>query len=98
MCRRVEDLALITPIISGPDFRDAACAPVPWSDPGAVDVRQLNVAFCVDNGATARAATDEDTKKTVRQAATWLEEAATSVHEDAPQAALNDIAEAASKR
>ena len=94
MCRRVEDLALITPIISGPDFHDAACAPVPWSDPGAVDVRKLKVAFCVDNGATARAATDEDTKKTVRQAAKWLEEAATSVNEDAPKAALDDIAEA----
>src|SRR5882757_10072372 len=74
LCRRVEDLALITPIISGPDFHDAACAPVPWSDPGAVDVRKLKVAYCLDNGATGRAATDEDTKKTVRQAAKWLED------------------------
>ena len=33
MVRRVEDLELITPLISGPDFRDASCAPAPWLDP-----------------------------------------------------------------
>ena len=40
MARRVEDLALITPIISGPDFRDASCAPVPWADPAAVEAEE----------------------------------------------------------
>ncbi|SEP75838.1 amidase [Solimonas aquatica] len=91
MTRRVEDLMLITPIISGPDFRDASCAPVPWADPRKVDLKKLKVAFCADNGGTGRQATDEDTKKTVRQAAKWLEGATLSVKEDAPLAVLEDL-------
>ena len=91
LCRRVEDLALITPIISGPDFHDASCAPVPWPDPAKVDVKKLKVAFCVDNGAVDRAATDDDTKNTVRQAAKWLEAVVTSVNEDAPTEILQAL-------
>lgn len=97
MARRVEDIALITPIISGPDFRDAACAPVPWADPAAVDLKKLRVAFCTDNGAKGRSATDEDTKKTVRQAAKWLQDATASVNEDAPQEILVELGEARSQ-
>ncbi|MEO5958668.1 MAG: amidase, partial [Opitutaceae bacterium] len=41
MCRRVEDLMLITPLIAGPDYRDAACAPVPWADPMKVELKKL---------------------------------------------------------
>jgi amidase len=88
MTRRVEDLALITPIISGPDYCDASCAPVPWADPAKVDLKKLRVAFCLDNGAQGRNATDEDTKKTVQQAAKWLEPAVMSVTEDVPQELL----------
>lgn len=96
MARRVEDIALITPIISGPDFRDAACAPVPWADPAKVDLKKLKVAFCADNGASGRGATDEDTKNTVRQAAKWLESATASVKEDVPTAVLEELREARS--
>jgi amidase len=94
MARRVEDLALITPIISGPDFRDASCAPVPWPDPAKVDLKKLKVAFCVDNRSQGRNATDEDTKQTVRQAAKWLEGTTASVAEDAPQEILLELAAA----
>ena len=97
LCRRVEDLALITPIIAGPDFHDASCAPVPWSDPTAVDLKKLKVAFVTDNGATGRNATDEDTKKTVRQAAKWLEDAVAAVKEDAPKSILDELADARRK-
>ena len=97
LCRRVEDIALITPIIAGPDFRDASCAPVPWPDPSVVDLKKLKVAFITDNGATGRNATDEDTKKTIRQAAKWLEAAVTSVKEDAPKSILDELAEARGK-
>jgi amidase len=97
MCRRVEDVALITPIISGPDYRDASCAPVPWADPNKVNLKKLKVAFCVDNKATGEAATDEDTKATVRQAAKWLETATASVREDVPQEVLERLREARSK-
>jgi amidase len=94
MARRVEDLALITPIISGPDFHDASCAPVPWADPAKVDLKKLRVAYCVDNGAQGRSVTDEDTKKTVRQAAQWLKGAVATVSEDVPQDTLLELAAA----
>ena len=97
MARRVEDLALITPIISGPDFSDASCAPVPWADPAKVDLKNLKVAFCVDNGGVDRAATDEDTKKTVRAAAQWLQGTAMSVTEDVPLGILTELNGARSK-
>lgn len=98
MCRRVEDLMLITPLISGPDYHDASCAPVPWRDPGEVDLKKLRVAFCVDNGATtALAKTDDDTKNVVRQVAKWLEGAVTSVAEDHPKDTLNELAAARTK-
>jgi amidase len=88
LARRVEDLALITPIIAGPDFRDASCAPVPWADPAAVKLSTLKVAFAVDNGG---AGTDDDTRNTVAQAAKWLEGAVASVAEDHPKEALAQI-------
>jgi amidase len=97
MCRRVEDIALITPLISGPDYFDASCAPVPWADPAKVELKKLKVAFCDDNGGKDRQATDADTKKTVRQAAKWLESVVASVNEAAPTAALNDVAAARQK-
>ncbi len=97
LCRRVEDLALITPIIAGPDFHDASCAPVPWPDPTAVDLKKLKVAFVTDNGATGRNATDEDTKNTIRQAAKWLEDAVAAVKEDAPKSILDELADARGK-
>ena len=37
LARRVEDLALLMPILSGPDDWDAAMAPVPLGDPAAVE-------------------------------------------------------------
>lgn len=88
MTRKVEDLALITPLISGPDFQDAACAPVPWRDPAAVDLKSLRLAFFDTNRVTD---TDADTKATIRQAVAWLEGAVKSVKEDLPTAILTDL-------
>ena len=50
LARRVEDLALILPIISGPDNWDARMAPVPLGDPANVDLKKLRVAFYKTNG------------------------------------------------
>ncbi|MET0498471.1 MAG: amidase [Steroidobacteraceae bacterium] len=50
LARRVSDIALILPIIMGPDSKDAAMAPVPLGDPAAVDLKKLRVAWYVDNG------------------------------------------------
>lgn len=94
MCRRVEDIALITPIISGPDYRDVSCSPVPWADPAKVNLKKLRVAYCVDNRATGEAATDDDTKKVVRQVAKWLNGDVASVTEDAPQEILERLRDA----
>lgn len=92
MARRVEDLSLIMPVISGPDFRDAACAPVPWADPEKVDLAQLRVAFCRISGSPERnGETDQDTQRTVMQAAAWLKEIVAVVEENAPIEALLDL-------
>ncbi|PTY07885.1 amidase [Opitutaceae bacterium EW11] len=94
MARRVEDIALITPLIAGPDFHDAACAPVPWSDPAAVDLKKLRAVFFPTNGMTE---TDDDTQNAVRQAASWLGEAVASVNEDLPKDIFVDLFEARRK-
>jgi amidase len=50
MARRVEDLALLLPIMAGPDDWDAAMAPVPLGDSAAVDLKKLRVAYYTTNG------------------------------------------------
>src|SRR5882757_6309929 len=85
LARRVEDLALITPLIAGPDFHDASCAPVPWPDHAKVDLKKLRVGFFPSNGV---AETDDDTRNTIIQAAKWLEGVTASVKEDLPKEIL----------
>jgi len=94
LCRRVEDVALITPIIAGPDFHDASCAPVPWADPAKVELKKLRVAFFPTNGVTE---TDDDTKNTIKAAAKWMSEVAMSVKEDLPKDILSDLYDARTK-
>lgn len=50
MARYVEDLALILPIIAGPDGQDPYIAPVSLQDPANVDVRTLRVAYVLEDG------------------------------------------------
>ena len=50
MARRVEDLALLLPIIAGPDGEDPHVAPVPLGDPAAVALDRLRVVMFTDNG------------------------------------------------
>jgi amidase len=50
IARTVADLALLLPIIAGPDGRDPTVAPVPLGDPAAVDVTKIRVALHNDNG------------------------------------------------
>ena len=88
MTRRVEDISLITPLISGPDFRDAACAPVPWRDPAKVDLKQLKVAYFPANG---KSTTSPATIATTHQAAQWLSEVALDVVEDCPTEIMTDL-------
>ncbi len=94
MARRVEDLELVTPIISGPDFRDAACAPVPWRDPSAVDVSSLKLAWFASNGI---ADPDTDTQATVTAAVDGLAAQVASVTQDAPTAIFRQLDDARSR-
>ncbi len=50
LARKVEDIALLLPILAGPDNWDATMAPVPMGDPAAVDLKKLRVAFYTSNG------------------------------------------------
>ena len=48
--RYVEDLNLLLPLISGPDWIDPSIVPMPLGDPGMVDLTSLRVCFHTDNG------------------------------------------------
>ena len=69
MARRVEDLCTMMRILTGPDGFDRTVAPVPFSDPRAVLVRDLRIAFFTNNGF---AEPDDDTRNVVERAAAVL--------------------------
>lgn len=69
LARWVEDLELITDLIRGPDFIDAAIAPAPWLDPKSVDLKKIRVAYYLNNGSEKPLTPETETavKKTVAQ-------------------------------
>jgi len=69
MARYVEDLNLVLPLISGPDWIDPSIVPMPFGHPSAVDIKKLRVAFHTDNGIISPSA---ETSNAVREAATLL--------------------------
>ena len=81
MARYVEDLALLLPIISGPDWSDPFIVPMPLGDPADVDLGGLRVCFYTDNGIRTPTA---ETVAAVRMAADALADAGCSVEEDVP--------------
>ncbi len=83
LARYVEDLALVLPIIAGPDWRDPAMVPMPLGSPDCVDPSRLRVAFYTDNG--VKTPTPE-TIDAVTAAASALSEAGATVVEDRPKA------------
>jgi len=82
MARRVEDLILITPIIAGPDYEDAAIVPAPFRSAADVELKKLRVAFFSDVDGYHKPT--PETVKTVHSAAKVLEGACESVTESAP--------------
>ena len=70
MSRHVEDLSLALQIMAGPDVGDTLSAPVPFEDPGNVDVSSLRVAVHTDNGLVSPTA---DVVAAVESAAAALE-------------------------
>ena len=92
MARYVEDLALILPIIAGPDWSDPFIVPAPLGDPATVDISGLRVCFYTDNGLRTPTA---EIVAAVQAAADALADAGAAVEEDLPSAipANPDIAE-----
>lgn len=82
MARRVEDIAMLLPLIAGPDFEDAAIKPMPLENPAKVELKKLRVAFFTDvngyHGPTA------ETVAMVRAAAKAMEGMGCAVEESAP--------------
>jgi amidase len=81
IARYVDDLALLLPIIMGPDFVDPGIVPLPWEDPEHTTIGGLRVAFHTDNGIATPTA---DIIKTVRAVADSLAVAKAVVTEARP--------------
>jgi Asp-tRNA(Asn)/Glu-tRNA(Gln) amidotransferase A subunit family amidase len=78
MARYVEDLSLILPIISGPDWKDPYATPAPLGSPDEVEIRNLRVGYYDSDGTIE--VTDE-TKSAVAAAVKALEAKGASVSE-----------------
>jgi amidase len=81
IARTVDDLALLVPILSGPDGVDPAIVPMPLADPSAIAISTLKVAFHTDNGILTPTS---ETQEVVRKAAKALSEAGVAVEEARP--------------
>lgn len=49
LARSVEDLALVMPLLAGPDELDSGVVPMPWADPAALNPAELRVAWFVED-------------------------------------------------
>ena len=81
LARYVEDLALILPLIAGPDFIDPGVVAMPLGDPKAVGLGSLRIGFHTDNGIRTPTA---ETQSTVRAAAGALMAVSRLVEESRP--------------
>jgi len=81
LARRVEDLALLLPILMGPDDWDAMMAPVPLRDPKSVDLKTLRVAYYTTNGQMDPTA---EVQATVTQCVGYFKSAGCKVTQDMP--------------
>jgi amidase len=81
MARYVEDLALVLPVISDPDWRDASVVPIPLEDWTTVTISGLQVATFTE---FAEAAASDETVAAVNAAAQALGEAGARVEEAVP--------------
>ncbi|MFT4046292.1 MAG: amidase [Solimonas sp.] len=81
LARHVADLALLLPILQGPDGRDAAMVPVPLGDPAKVDLSRLRVAWYVNNGQMPASA---EMQALVKQCLGYFEKLGCAVKQDAP--------------
>jgi len=81
MARRVDDLALVLPLIAGPDDEDPHIPPVPMPDLGRRDVAGLRVVAFTDNGLLAPTPA---TVATVEAAISALSDAGAEIRREVP--------------
>jgi len=81
LARRVEDLALVFPLLVGPDESDPHIASVALDAPTDVDVSGQRVAWFTDNGVMAA---DAATAAAIKRAVAALRDAGCEVTEDRP--------------
>ena len=93
LARRVEDIALLMPILIGPDNWDATMAPVPLGDSTNVDLKKLRVAFYTTNG--ERDPTPE-IQEVVKTCVGYFKKLGCKVTEDKPPK-MKELAEARQK-
>ena len=87
MARYAEDLSLILPIISGPDWIDPYAMPAPLFSPGKVKISELRIGFYTHDGV---AKVSPETEQTVTRVAQRLEQAGARVSE----AAMPEVSDA----
>jgi amidase len=88
MARWVEDLTLLTPIISGPDYLDAAILPMPWADPAKIDLKKIKVAYYIENG-SERKCTPE-TVAAMQKTVALFKDLGVTVEENCPAALIKE--------
>jgi amidase len=81
LARRADDLALVLPVIAGPDWSDASVIPMPLGDPNQVNLQQLRVAFYTEH---TQVKPTPETITTVERVAAHLADICTCVERALP--------------
>ncbi|MDJ0756481.1 MAG: amidase [Ardenticatenaceae bacterium] len=82
IARTTADLALLLPLIAGPDGRDPYIVPVPLPNPQEVDLPSLRGAWYVDNGIVPA---EEEVAQVVLDVVEGLKSTLFSLHEEIPR-------------
>jgi amidase len=83
MARSVRDLALILPIIMGPDSSDPKCVPMTYSDPEGMQLEDIRISYYAENGFVEP---DDDVTKTVSSVVDVLSKEGLDVEDKYPDA------------
>lgn len=86
MARYVEDLALVLPLLVGPDLRDPFIVSAPVGNSAGIDLRRLRVAIYTDNGVYAPT---KDIVRVTTDAANVLRKAGCTLTETRPEELSN---------
>ena len=81
MAKYVEDLEIIFPLISGPDWVDPSIIPMPLESPKKINVTKLRIAFHTDNGIIPAS---PEISQMIRKIALMLSDSGIFIEEDRP--------------